>query len=37
MSEMSYMEKLLDGVQVEWKTLGQCTNGSGEEDKNCEL
>ncbi|MBS8520722.1 restriction endonuclease subunit S [Escherichia coli] len=23
MSEMSYLEKLLDGVEVEWKTLGQ--------------
>lgn len=23
MSEMSYMEKLLDGVEVEWKTLGE--------------
>ena len=22
MSEMSYMEKLLDGVEVEWKALG---------------
>lgn len=25
MSEMSYMEKLLDGVEVEWKTLGEVT------------
>ena len=23
MSEMSYMEKLLDGVEVEWKPLGE--------------
>jgi hypothetical protein len=23
MSEMSYMEKLLDGVEVEWKALGE--------------
>ncbi|HGC5290584.1 TPA: restriction endonuclease subunit S, partial [Escherichia coli] len=23
MSEMSYLEKLLDGVKVEWKTLGK--------------
>jgi type I restriction enzyme S subunit len=23
MSEMSYMEKLLDGVNVEWKALGE--------------
>jgi hypothetical protein len=22
MSELSYLEKLLDGVEVEWKTLG---------------
>lgn len=25
MSEMSYMEKLLDGVEVEWKALGEVT------------
>lgn len=23
MSNMSFMEKLLDGVEVEWKTLGE--------------
>lgn len=23
MSELSYMEKLLDGVEVEWKSLGE--------------
>jgi type I restriction enzyme S subunit len=23
MSEMSYLEKLLDGVEVEWKPLGE--------------
>ena len=23
MSEISYMEKLLEGVEVEWKTLGE--------------
>ena len=23
MSELSYLEKLLDGVKVEWKTLGK--------------
>lgn len=23
MSEMSYLEKLLDGVEVEWKSLGE--------------
>lgn len=23
MSELSYLEKLLDGVEVEWKTLGE--------------
>ncbi len=32
MSEMSYMEKLLDGVEVAWKTLGEVgefVRGSG--------
>lgn len=23
MSELSYLEKLLDGVEVEWRTLGE--------------
>lgn len=26
MSELSYLEKLLDGVEVEWKTLGNGAN-----------
>ena len=26
MSSMSYMEKLLDGVEVEWKALGGMQN-----------
>lgn len=26
MSELSYLEKLLDGVEVEWKSLGDVVN-----------
>ena len=28
MSNLSFMEKLLDGVEVEWKTLGEATEYS---------
>ena len=28
MSEMSYLEKLLDGVEVEWLPLGEVSAGS---------
>jgi type I restriction enzyme S subunit len=38
MNSLNYMEKLLDGVDVEWKSLGEvCSVGVGQAHKNNEI